>query len=363
MNTKYIKKLVDEINKVGYDAMLVSPGEEMDFLVGHKCMLCERFQGLFVKADGGLFYICNLIYKDEFEAIFQDDIKVYPWFDGDIMTDVVKEVLEEEGLIGATIGVNSTAQSVNILEIMDKVDVTFKNGKPLMEGMRMIKSKEEMENLRKSSRLVDQVFEEVLPHIKPGVTEREIGQFLLKRMAELGGDAVECIVAFGPNASYPHYVGDSAVAREHEIVLMDYGCTVGGMYSDTTRTVFIGEPTPRERELYELVKKSNMEAEALVCEGAYIPDIDKRAREVLDEKGYAYSLVNRLGHGIGYTIHEAPDIKQSNPMKLAAGMAFSIEPGIYLGGDIGIRIEDIVMINENGEREILNKTTKEIIVL
>lgn len=363
MNKIYLDKLVNEIKESNFDAMLISPGEELDFLINHKCMLCERFQGLFVKANGEMFYICNLIYKDEFEKVFGDEIKIYTWFDGDVMADEVANILRQENLVGATIGVNSTAQSVNILEIMDKEDVTFKNGKPLMEKMRIKKSPEEMDNLRKSSRLVDQVFEEVLPIIKPGVTENEIGQFLLNRMSELGGDAVECIVAFGPNASFPHYVGNEAVAREHEIVLMDYGCTVGGMYSDTTRTVFIGEPTARERELYELVKRANIEAEKLVCKGAFVPDIDKKAREVLDEKKYASYLVNRLGHGVGYTIHEAPDIKQSNPIYLEEGMAFSIEPGIYIGGDIGIRIEDVVMVNEHGECEILNKTTKEIVVL
>ena len=101
----------------------------------------------------------------------------------------------------------------------------------------------------------------------------------------------------------------------------------------------------------------------MVKEGAWIPDIEIRAREVLDEKGYAKTLINRLGHGIGYTIHEAPDMKQSNRRNLEKGMAFSIEPGIYLGGEFGIRIEDIVIVNENGEGEILNKSTKDLIIL
>lgn len=363
MNAVYVQKLVKTLQESDMDAMMLSPGEELQFLMEMNPMLCERFQGLFVKANGDMFYICNLLYKEEFEAALPKEVKVYPWFDGEVMTEVVAAALAEEGLIGATIGVNSTAQAFNILEIMDKVDVRFKNGKPLLEKMRMIKTPEEMQALRDSSALVDQVFIEALGHIHPGCTEKEIGDFLLTRMAELGGSAVECIVAFGGNAGYPHYTGNAGVCREHEIVLMDFGCTVRGMYSDTTRTVFVGEPTEREREIYEMVRRSNAEAEELVCEGAWIPDIDKKSRDVLDEKGYASTLINRLGHGVGYTIHEAPDIKQSNPMRLERGMAFSIEPGIYYGGEIGVRIEDVVMINEKGEREILNKTTKELIVL
>lgn len=363
MNTYYMNRLVETIRESEFDAMLVSPGEELKFLLGMDPMLCERFQGLFVKKDGGLFYICNLLYADEFREALPEQIPIYSWFDGDVMTEVVEQALKEQGLIGGVIGVASTVQAFNILEIMDKVEVTFKNGKPLLEKMRMIKFHEELEALRESSRLVDQVFEEVLGIIHPGVTEKEIGDFLLNRMTELGGDKAECIVGVGAHASYPHYSDNKGVVQEKDVVLMDYGCTIRGMYSDTTRTVFVGEPTEREREIYELVKRSNEEAEKLVKEGAWIPDIEQRARDVLDEKGYAKTLLNRLGHGIGYTIHEAPDIKRSNPMHLERGMAFSIEPGIYLGGDFGVRIEDVVIVNEDGEGEVLNHSTKELIVL
>lgn len=363
MNKYYMNKLVEELQKSEFSSILISPGEELNFLMQFNPMMCERFQGLFVKKDGTMFYICNLLYEEEFKAALPEECKVYPWFDGDVMTEVVGDVLAKYDLLGTTIAVNSTAQAFNVLEIQDKVDVTFKNGKPLLERMRMIKNEQEMQYLRESSAIVDQVFLEVLEIIKPGMTEAEIGNFLMTRMTELGGSDAECIVAVRENAGYPHYSDNKGIVKEHDLVLMDYGCTWHGLWSDMTRTVFVGEPTEREREIYELVRRSQQEAEDMVCLGAYGPDIDKHARAVLDEKGYAWSLINRLGHGIGYSIHEAPDIKQSNPMRLEIGMAFSIEPGIYLGGDIGVRIEDIVMINEKGEREVLNKVTKELIVL
>lgn len=363
MREKYIKKLVECINRAELGGVLVCPGEEMEFLTGFRPMMCERFQGLFVKADGKMFYICNLLYKDQAEEAFPSDLPVYCWFDGDVMTDVVREVFEKEKMTGSRIGVNSDAQAFNVLEIMDKVDVIFVNAKPLLEEMRIIKDHEELENLRKSAAIVDQVFAEVQKIIRPGVTEAQIQEFLLTRMSELGGKSPECIVGVKANASYPHYMGNQGVVQERDLVLMDYGCTFNGLYSDMTRTVFVGEPDEKLKEAYELVRRANEEAEELVQEGAWIPGIDKKARDVLDEKGYAETLINRLGHGIGYTIHEAPDIKQSDRRKLERGMAFSIEPGIYIGGDFGIRIEDIVIINENGEREILNKSTKELIIL
>lgn len=363
MNEKYIGKLVECIKQAGLDAVMVCPGEEMGFLLGFTPMMCERFQGLFVKADGELFYICNLLYQDELKEKLPENVSVYSWFDGEVMTEIVEEVFKEKQLIGKTIGVNSSAQAFNVLEIMDKIDVTFCNAKALLEEMRIIKDAEELDALRKSAAIVDQVFTEVLSVIRPGATEKEVQDFLLTRMTELGGASAECIVGAGANSSYPHYCDSQGVIQEQDVVLLDYGCTYKGLYSDMSRTVFVGGITEKQRECYELVRRSNEEAEAMVKEGAWIPDIEIRAREVLDEKGYAKTLINRLGHGIGYTIHEAPDMKQSNRRNLEKGMAFSIEPGIYLGGEFGIRIEDIVIVNEKGEGEILNKSTKDLIIL
>lgn len=363
MQKKYMARLIEDIQKSDMDAVMVCPGEEMRFLLGFQPMQCERFQGLFVKENGEMFYICNLLYQEELEKELPDTIPVYSWFDGEVMTEVVGRVLADQGLLHKKIGVNSNAQAFNVLEIMDKVEVTFCNAKPLLEQMRMIKDGEELDALRASARIADQVFGEVLQVIKPGVSEKAVQDFLLQRMRELGGASPECIVGVGANSSYPHYSDNKGVIQEQDVVLLDYGCTWKGLYSDMSRTVFVGGVTPQQRECYELVKKSNETAEAMVQEGAWIPDIDAKAREVLDEKGYAKTLINRLGHGIGYTIHEAPDIKQSNPMKLQRGMAFSIEPGIYLGGNFGIRIEDIVIVNEEGEREVLNHAPKDLIIL
>lgn len=272
-------------------------------------------------------------------------------------------IFREQGLSGKKIAVNSDARAFQILELMAETGITFVSGRYLMEAMRMIKDREEQQALRDSAAIADQVFTEVQAIIRLGVSEKEIQDFLLRRMKELGGENPECIVGVGANASYPHYIGCEGIVGEQDVVLLDYGCTYHGLYSDMSRTLFVGGVTEQQREAYELVKRANEAAEELAEEGARIPDLDAKAREVLDEKGYAHTLLNRLGHGIGYTVHEAPDIKQSNKMHLKKGMAFSIEPGIYLGGEFGIRIEDIVMINDRGEREVLNHSTKELIIL
>ncbi|MDY5482891.1 MAG: Xaa-Pro peptidase family protein [Clostridium sp.] len=363
MNQVYIEKLIGKMKEAGLDAVLISPSAEMNFFIGASPMQCERFQGLFVKADGEMFYVCNLLYGGEMKHALPESIPVYTWFDGEVMSEVVGKVLEEKGLKGKKIGVDSAAQAFNILDLMENAGVTFVNAKLLFEEVRIHKTHEELDGLRAAAHLVDEVFTEVLDYVRPGMTEQGVKDFLFNKMTERGGYDLWAIVACGPNGSYPHYTGSSRTIAEKDVLLMDFGCTLNNMCADMTRTVFIGDATDRERELYRIVKDSQETAEEMVKEGAFAPDIDAAARKVLGEYGYAETLINRVGHGIGYMIHEQPEIKASNPRKLEKGMAFSIEPGIYLAGDIGIRIEDIVVINEDGEREILNKSTKELIIL
>ena len=143
---------------------------------------------------------------------------------------------------------------------------------------------------------------------------------------------------------------------------MDFGCVYKGMYSDMTRTVFFGEASTKQREIYQYVLAANQAGEQAAVAGAYIPEVDKAARSIIEEAGYGADFITRLGHGIGYMIHEGPDIKKNNKRSLLPGMAFSIEPGIYLSGDFGVRIEDIVLVSENGN-EILNQSSKELIIL
>ena len=363
MRTEYIEKLAALMKESGMDAVLISPGEELTFFTGFSPMMCERFQGLFVKQDGTCFYVCNLLYGDQLRSELGEEVPVYTWFDNDEMTEIVDGILEQQGLKGKTIGVNSTAQAFNVLDIAEKSDITFRNAKPLLEEVRIHKTLEEQEYLRQSAAIADAVFLEALDFIKPGKTEGQIMDFLFERMQARGASFVEAIVASGPNASYPHYEGRDRVIQEKDIVLLDYGCAFHEMMSDMSRTVFVGGISEYEKQLYDLVERANAASEALAKEGAWIPDIDKAAREVLDEQGLAKTLVNRVGHGIGYSTHEGPYIKQSNPRRLERGMAFSIEPGVYLSGEIGMRLEDIVMINDKGETEVLNKSPREPMVV
>jgi len=361
MKKAYVDKLVSLMEKDGLDALLVCPSEEMKFLIGFTTTMCERFQGFFIKSDGSYFYLCNLIYTGEFEHVF-GDLRIVSWFDGEFMTDAVCKLLDAEGLLGKKIGVNSSVPAFWIVELAEKSGITFVNARPLLEEMRIIKTAEELDNLRQSAAIADNAFHATLGFMKPGMTEGEVKEFLFAEMTKQGGVNPWAIVGAGPNSSFPHYRGGAGVIGNPDVVLFDWGCSYNDMCSDCSRMVFVGEPTEEQRKVYDICRRSTEAGEEACFEGAFIPDIDKASRAVIDAEGYSDAFFTRLGHGIGYMGHEAPDIKTSNPRKLEKGMSFTVEPGINLLGRFGMRVEDVVAITENGT-EILNKVTHDIIII
>ena len=362
MRKKYLDRLVGLLNKSNMDAILIAPSEEMEFIMGHNTHICERFQALIIKKDGTYFYICNLLTVGEIEDVLGPDIPVYGWFDGDEFTHTVKKAFEEHDLIGKTIGVNSTERAFLILQIMEAMDVKFVNGKPILEEMRMIKDEEEIANLRMAAHITDESFEELLKFIKPGIKEADISNKMNEIFKAKGADEGFTMVCSGPNSSYPHYAGDQRVIQEKDVIILDWGCKYNNMCADMSRTVFVGGITKEEEKIYNIVLKSQLAGEEAAVEGAYIPDIDRASREIIQEAGYGDYFFTRLGHGIGYSVHEAPDIKASNKRNLEKGMVFSIEPGIYIAGKVGMRIENIVAITKDG-REILNQASNEIKII
>lgn len=362
MRKKYFNRLVDLIDKSHMDAVLIAPSEDMQFLLGHTPYLCERFQGLFVKGDGDYFYVCNLLTADEMQEVLGDKVRVYSWFDGEVFTDTVEQALKEHGLSGAKIGVNGAVRGFNMVQIAEKCGVTFHNGRPLLEELRIIKDSREVASLREAARIADEVLMELTACIEPGITEKDLKEIMFDRYKNKGAQSSYGLISCGEHTAYPHYMDLRGTVKEQDIVIFDIGCVYEEMCSDMTRTVFVGKATEEQQVVYNIVLRANLAGERAAVTGAYIPDVDLAARRVIDEADYGRYFTTRLGHGIGYGVHEAPDIKGSNMRRLQEGMAFSIEPGIYLPGKFGVRIEDIVLTTESGN-EVLNKATKELITV
>lgn len=362
MNKKYIDKLVGLLKERSIDAVFIAPSEDMEFLIGAAPHICERYSGLYLTAKGEMFYVAPLLQREEMQEALGDN-KVYAWADGDGFLPTLKKAYEEFDLIGKTIGIDGTARACNLLDIENYMDVKFVNGKPTIEDMRVQKSEDEVDALRTAAKLADEVFEEVCKFIKPGIKEKDIADKIINGFKDRGCPiSFSPIVASGPNSSRPHYNGDQRIIEEQDVIILDFGCVYNGFCSDMSRTVFVGGITDEQRRIYDIVDRSNRAGEEAAVKGVTCESVDKAARDVIDNEGHGEHFLNRLGHGIGCSVHEAPYIKGENKRILDVGMAFSIEPGIYLPGKFGMRIEDILVITEDGT-EILNKSRRDITIL
>jgi Xaa-Pro aminopeptidase len=235
-----------------------------------------------------------------------------------------------------------------------------------VEDLRAIKDDGEIEALRRACAVADQALAELAAEgaLRPGRTELQVGRELDARMLALGADEVsfETIVAAGANSAIPHHRPDSTELRDGDFLKLDFGATVDGYHSDMTRTVVLGEPADWQREIYELVAAAQAAGRAALAVGADVVAVDKAARDVIVEAGHGEHFSHGLGHGVGLEIHEAPGIGPLGAGTLAAGMAVTVEPGVYLPGHGGVRIEDTLVVTDDVP-ELLTLTSKELLVL
>ncbi|MBQ8396235.1 MAG: aminopeptidase P family protein, partial [Oscillospiraceae bacterium] len=216
--------------------------------------------------------------------------------------------------------------------------------------LRIVKTQDEIDKIIKAQRIAEAAFEDVLNFIRPGVTEREIGLRLDYYMLSHGAEALsfDTIALIGANTSLPHGVPGETVVENGMFVLMDYGAMYEGYHSDMTRTVCVGKPTEKMELVYNTVLKAQLDALDAIKAGVIGKDIDKIARDVITNAGYGDKFGHSLGHGVGVEIHEAPNAAPSSEHIFKENMIVTVEPGIYLPDEFGVRIEDFVVIKENG---------------
>ena len=235
----------------------------------------------------------------------------------------------------------------------------------LVSERRMVKDETELSYLRQACAATDQALEQVLPQLRPGVTERQIARWLDDALRDLTGadPAFETIVATGENSAIPHHTPTEQEVQRGDFLKIDFGGRVAGYHADMTRTVMIGrEPSDWQSEIYAVVAQAQAAGRAALSATAAAADVDRAARSVVERAGFGDAFGHGLGHGVGLRIHEAPFLGRNSADRLTAAVPVTVEPGIYLAGRGGVRIEDTVVVHQD-RVEVLTNTSRELLVL
>ena len=249
--------------------------------------------------------------------------------------------------------------------LSDKLpDLTLIPAGAEMEALRLVKEDWEIEKITKAARIADQAFEHILGYIRPGVSERDVALELEIYMKKLGasGLSFETIAASGVRSAMPHGVASGKLIEEGDLLTLDFGCVYEGYCSDMTRTLVVGTASEKQKEIYGVVLEAQEQALAAIREGINGVDVDKIARDVISSRGYGDYFGHGLGHGVGLEIHEEPRLSPTGVKTLMENMVVTDEPGIYLPGFGGVRIEDLVVVKKDG-CEVLSRAPKHLIEL
>jgi Xaa-Pro aminopeptidase len=292
-------------------------------------------------------------------------IHFYPWDDASGPSEALRRCTADLGLAGQHVGVEYTAMRVLELRGIEAAapGVRAVDATPLIAGLRMVKDAEELAAMRQAARIVDDALRAAIAQARIGMTERELAAIWEREMRARGAEpSFGTIVASGPNSANPHHSNGERPFQAGDLIIMDGGVWHEGYASDITRTIAIGEPSAEARKIYDLVLAANQAGRLYARPEATGEEIDQAARKVIADGGYAAQFIHRTGHGLGLEIHEPPYIVAGSQEPLAPGTTFTIEPGIYVDGLCGVRIEDDVVITGEGAESLTSFERKLIIV-
>jgi Xaa-Pro aminopeptidase len=317
---------------------------------------------LAIRDTGEVKLICPAL--SETQARRSGIDQIVAWADGEDPVALFEKMATEWNLQSGILAVDAILPARMLLQIQEALPAAlFRNGEDLISQLMSRKEEGELALMRKAGEIADETYIEVLPRIRAGMTERQVGRMLQDGMAERGGKPTFCIVAAGANGAEPHHLTDDSFLQVGDVVILDFGCDYGGYQSDITRTVAVGGASDEAKRVYDIVLRAHQAARAAIRPGVTGEQIDAAARRVIEEAGYGPKFFHRTGHGIGMNGHEQPNIVAGNTQPLEIGNCFSIEPGIYLEGRFGVRIENIVACSADGHESMNDEPSSELVVV
>lgn len=346
-----IASLAAELRNAGADAYFATTPVSMGYLSGLFEDGHERFLTLAVSASGEVELICPSLTATQARRAGISAIRA--WRDSENPLLLFEDLADRWNLSSGILAVDNAMPSKMLLEMQQVLPAAlFRAGQPILAELMSRKRKSELELLRKAGAIADGALAAGLSAIRPGVTEVSVRNALRQAMEEAGGRPTFTIVATGAQGAEPHHESDETIIQDGDVIVMDFGCEYQGYQSDITRTVCCGKASSKAKEVYEIVFAAHQAGRAAIRPGVACEDVDRAARKVIESAGFGEYFVHRLGHGIGMRVHEEPYMVEGNKTPLEVGHCFSVEPGIYLAGELGIRIENIVTCTEQGHESI-----------
>jgi len=354
-----MSRAADAAARAGLTGLLVTPGPDLQYFAGYAPIaITERITMLAIQAGRKPAMIVPVIERSDAEAApGAGALSMAEWTDGQDPYAATAELLDPDGRYA----ISDSAWAMHVLGLQERLPgSTYVSVTSALPMLRAVKDGDELALLASGAAALDAAFHDLLRIRFSGRSELDVASDLADLLREHGHSEVEfTLVGSGPNGANPHHQVSCREIEQGDMVVLDFGGIKGGYASDITRTVHVGEPTDDEREVYEVVSRAYTAGLEAVRPGAACQEIDRAARRLITDAGYGDRFIHRAGHGIGLMGHEPPYMVEGETSALEPGMCFSIEPGIYLPGRFGVRIEDIVTVTEDGGRS-LNSTGHEL---
>ena len=364
MHSERYERLIEGVRARGLDALALVPGPNLFYVTGLSFHLSERPIVALFPGEGW-----PAIVLPELEAVKVEEgseMVAFPYTDEEGHEDAFRRACGALDLAGATVGAEGLRMRLLEVQLLER----WMDGgrlvaaEDLMASLRTRKDAHELDQMRSAIAVTEAALQATMDQVEPGMSEREVASLLSAEMLRGGGDAVAFspIVVAGPNTALPHAVPGDRPIEAGEPIIVDCGASFGGYIADITRTFVIGELNEELSDVYGVVRAANAAGRAAVRPGVPAEAVDRAARAQIEEAGYGEYFIHRTGHGLGLDVHEPPYIVAGNGRPLEPGMTFTVEPGIYLPGRGGVRIEDDVLVTEDGV-ETLTTFPRELVSL
>ena len=345
-------RVADDARAAGLDGVLVTPGPDLVWLTGYQpTAITERLTLLSLVPGQRPKLLVPVLERPDAEAAEgSPSLEILDWSDGADPYQAARELVDPEGRFA----VSDSAWALHLLGLQQALPGTSYSAlTSSMPMLRAVKDSNELARLAMAGAAADATYEEIV-HVRfAGRRETEVAADLSALLQRFGHEQVDfTVVGSGPNGANPHHEAGERVIEAGDAVVLDFGGLMHGYGSDTSRTVSVGAPGPKVQEVHEIVRQAQQAAFEAAGPGVPCQEVDRVARSVITRAGYGEQFIHRTGHGIGVTTHEPPYMVEGEEQPLRPGMCFSVEPGIYLPGQFGVRIEDIVTVTQDGARRL-----------